>query len=119
MSKYKSLTDFLSNLEGESFMTNFAALEDILGFELPASARQYPAWWANQDRGQSLAWQSAGWKTMDVAVELGTVTFVRGGSETESAWRDLQRHLTIAQAKAGLAKAFGVSPDCIEITIRA
>lgn len=29
-----------------------------------------------------------------------------------------QNHLTIAQAKQGLAKTFGVSPEAIEITIR-
>lgn len=119
MSKYKPLTDYLSHLEGEGFTTNFAALEEILGFELPASARQYPAWWANQDRGQSLAWQSAGWKTMDVSVELGSITFARIGSKEEHVWKELERYLTIAQAKEGLARSLGVSPDCIEITIRA
>ena len=119
MSKYQPLTDYLSKLEGESFFVNFDALEHILGFELPASARQYAAWWANQDRGQSLAWQSAGWKTMDVSVDLGSVTFVRIQSDTERVWQEFNSELTIAQAKMGLAKSLGISPECIEITIRA
>ena len=121
MSKYQPLTDYLKSLSADSdqFTANFGGLEEILGFELPQSARQYPAWWANQDRGQSLAWQSAGWKTMDVSVEIGSITFVRQNSQSEQVWKAMEQQMTIAHAKAGLAKAFGVSPDNIEITIRA
>jgi hypothetical protein len=118
MSKYQPLTDYLSQLEGDAFTTNIAAIEDILGFELPSSSRQYPAWWANQERGQSLAWQSVGWKTADVSLGIGMITFVRSNSETEDRWQQVTKQLSIAQAKAGLARTFGVSPDCIEITIR-
>jgi hypothetical protein len=119
MSKYAELTKYLENVDGESFTTNFAAIERILGFELPASARQYPAWWANQDRGQSTAWQSAGWKTADVSLGLATITFVRTNSQTAQIWNQMLRHLSIEQAKQGLAATFGVTPECIEITIRA
>ena len=119
MSKYQPLSEYLAQLEGESFTTNLNAIEGILGFELPASARQYPAWWANQDRGQSLAWQAAGWKTADVSLGIGTITFVKVNSPSEEIWAEFDRHLSIAQAKAGLAKTLGVSPDSIEITIRA
>jgi hypothetical protein len=119
MSKYQKLAHYLQNLEGESFTTNFGAIEDILGFELPASARQYPAWWANQDKGQSTAWQSVGWKTADVSLGIGTITFVRENSETAQIWNQIGEHLTIEQAKRGLAAALGITPECIEITIRA
>lgn len=119
MSKYYKLTSYLQSLEGESFTTNLDAIEHILGFELPASARQYPAWWANQDRGQSVAWQSVGWKTADVSLGLQTVTFVRANSQTKQVWDHMSKHLTIEQAKLGLAATFGVAPECIEITIRA
>jgi hypothetical protein len=119
MSKYQKLTQYLQNLDGESFTTDFGAIEDILGFELPASARQYPAWWANQDKGQSTAWQSVGWKTADVSLGIGTITFVKTNSQTMQIWNQMMQHITIEQAKRGLAATFGVSPDCIEITIRA
>lgn len=119
MSKYQKLTEYLQNLDGESFTTNFGAIEDVLGFELPASARQYPAWWANQDRGQSLAWLAAGWKTADVSLGIGTITFVQLNSSTEQVWKQLAQMLTIDQAKQGLAATFGVQPENVEITIRA
>ena len=119
MSKYQKLTEYLSDLEGDSFTTNFAALEEILGFKLPSSAREYNAWWANQGRGQSLAWQSAGWKTMDVSPKIKTVTFVRSGAEEEDVWAEFNRQISIKQAKAGLALTFDVEPDQVEITIRA
>lgn len=117
MSKYEKLTEYLSRLDGDAFMTNFGAIEDILGFELPPSARQYPAWWANQGRGQSLAWEQAGWKTSEVSVGIGTVQFVRAGQGSSQA-RSSVAKLTIAQAKEGLAANFGVHPDAVEITIR-
>ena len=121
MSKYDALTNYLNSIspESEEFMANFAGLEEILGFELPSSSRQYPAWWANQERGQSLAWQSAGWKTQDVSVELETINFVRQNSQSAQVWKAMEQQMTILQAKEGLAKAFGVSIDNIEITIRA
>jgi hypothetical protein len=117
MSKYGKLTEYLSQLDGDAFMTNFAALEKILGFELPPSARQYAAWWANQGKGQSLAWETAGWKTSEVSPSIQTVRFVRS---KERVTRDINQvaKLTIAQAKAGLAANFGVSVDSIDITIR-
>lgn len=118
MSKYQPLTDYLSSLQGDQFTTNLGAIEDILGFELPASARQYPAWWANQERGQSLAWQSAGWKTVEVSLGLGTITFVRVNGLEGALRNEAVQPLTIYQAKVGLAATFGVSPENIEITIR-
>ena len=118
MSKYSKLTAYLVDLDGDAFMTNFAALEDILGFDLPPSARQYPAWWANQSKGQSLAWESAGWKTSDVSIGIQTVNFVRTKDQfTDEA--DEVTKLSISEAKMGLAANFGVSPESIEITIRA
>ena len=119
MSKYHKLTVYLLSLQGESFTTNFGAIEQILGFELPASARQYPAWWANQGRGQSSAWQSAGWKTADVSLGIGTITFVRANSSTDQIWSQMETRLTIELAKQGLAETFGVLPENVEITIRA
>ena len=117
MSKYEKLTEYLSELDGDAFMTNFAALEEILGFELPPSARQYPAWWANQGKGQSLAWETAGWKTSDVSPSIQTIRFVRA-KDRSTRTSDQVAKLTIAQAKAGLAANFGVSADSIDITIR-
>ena len=119
MSKYDSLSKYLAELDGDAFTTNFRALEQILGFKLPRSARDYREWWANQGRGHSLAWQSAGWKTVDVSPGIETVTFIKEDSPEAELWEAVATQMTIAQAKDGLAKTFGVAPDQVEITIRA
>lgn len=119
MSKYDKLTRYLEGEQGNNLFLNLGAIESILGFELPPSARQYPAWWANQGRGQSLAWQSAGWKTVDVSLSLGSISFVRVDSPEAEIWDQMHKMMTIQQAKAALAATFGVSPENVEITIRA
>lgn len=117
MSKYNKLQKYLASLDSDSFMTNFDALEDILGLKLPPSAKLYPAWWANQGRGQSLAWEQAGWKTADVSIPLKTVNFVRANKMAPNTSKAAHK-LTIGQAKAGLAANFDVPPEAIEITIK-
>jgi hypothetical protein len=57
---------------------SFREIENLLGFDLPASARKYAAWWANADpqTGQhpySQAWLSAGMHaTVNLAAERVT-----------------------------------------------
>lgn len=79
MSKYDRLTAHLSTLTTEEWPVSFAEIEAILGFKLPASAYEHPAWWANQSggHGQSSAWQEAGWKTEGLNLDEKSVTFVR------------------------------------------
>lgn len=116
MSKYQSLSLHLAQIEGIDWQASFDEIEEVLRRPLPESAKQYPAWWANQGRAQSLAWESAGWKTKDVDLKKEKVTFVYvGGIEDEVP--DAPK-LTIAEAKAGLASNFGVPVDAIEIVVR-
>lgn len=79
LSKYRQLHDYLASARVERQRLSFAAIEDILGFALPASARTYPAWWSNDGTGgrQSGAWLSAGWKTDELDLAGETVTFRR------------------------------------------
>lgn len=119
MSKYVKLSMFLAEADYAFWEASFKEIEEILGFPLPASARQYQAWWANQMRSQSLGWQSAGWKTAGVDLDAEKVTFILVG-ENESDEQSLKpTPLTILDAKLGLAANFGVKLDQIEITIRA
>jgi hypothetical protein len=92
-------------------------IEDAVGAPLPDSAYRYPAWWSNQGRAQSLAWEGAGWKTKSVDLKNEKVTFVYVGDGIERDASDVAK-LTIAEAKAGLAATFEVSVDAVEITIR-
>jgi hypothetical protein len=116
MSKYLNLTLHLAQMEGLEWEAAFDEIEDVLGFKLPKSAWDYSAWWANQGRAQSLAWQNAGWHTSEVDLKGGRVKFVyvadRGDDEPPA------KSLTIAEAKAGLAATFGLPMESIEIVIR-
>ncbi|MES2095330.1 MAG: hypothetical protein V4459_01085 [Pseudomonadota bacterium] len=117
MSKYLKLTLHLAALDQGIWEPKFDEVEEVLGFPLPASARQYPAWWANQSRGQSLAWQGAGWSTNSVNLAEEKVTFLYNEDRGEGDATTVPP-LTISDAKAGLAAHFGVSTDAIEIIIR-
>jgi hypothetical protein len=71
---------------------SFAHIESILGFPMPASARKYRPWWANQSDGghvQAQAWMNAGWRVWSVQLSAERVEFQRvspeqilGASET-------------------------------------
>jgi hypothetical protein len=128
VSKYRNLTLHLASLDETSWIAKFGEVEAVLGFPLPRSAYTYPAWWSNQSGAghiQSQSWQSAGWRTGDVDIANQQVSFfykVDEGVEQRD-FSKLPRTgpkggLTIAEAKAGVAEYFGVSPESVEITIR-
>lgn len=57
----------------------FSDIETIIKGELPPSARQHRAWWANDSVGhvQSKQWLEAGWRVAQINVTEERVTFVR------------------------------------------
>lgn len=79
--KYQGLYTHLCGLRTREWRTSFREIESIVGFELPASARLYRPWWANQSAGaghsQALAWGMAGWETAQVDMEAGTLLLRR------------------------------------------
>ena len=80
MGKYAPLTRYLESLETDSWETHFGEIERILGFKLPDSAAEYPAWWANQKGGghsQTRGWQDAGFETRNVNLLKKKVRFER------------------------------------------
>lgn len=79
-SKYGNLTAHLLALDADSWRPSFTDVERILGFPLPTSARQYPAWWSNSDNGSHshvLSWMSAGFETKEVDIPSQRLTFYR------------------------------------------
>ena len=119
MSKYDSLTAYLLTLEGKPWEATLSDVEKVLGFELPASAHSWYAWWSNPPRTQSRAWLNAGYRVVNVDLDKKQVTFkpaeyVPAQSNGEA---DVSP-LSIAEAKIGLARAYDVKPDQIEIVIR-
>jgi hypothetical protein len=79
MGKYEPLTHYLEKRGGETWDAEFAEVEQILGFPLPRSAHDYPAWWANQQPGhsQTRGWRDAGWETGQVDLAAKRVRFRR------------------------------------------
>jgi hypothetical protein len=47
MGKYSKLGDYLKSSDPDKLTLSFLDVENILGFNLPNSAREYQAWWAN------------------------------------------------------------------------
>ncbi len=79
MGKYDPLTQYLQNKPVEIWEARFSDVESVLGFPLPRSAHEYPAWWANQEPGhsQTRGWQDAGWETGQVDLSAKKVRFKR------------------------------------------
>jgi hypothetical protein len=86
-SKYQPLEHFLRLRSDVRVRLSFAEIEQIVGFPLPRSARQYAPWWANVGGShvQAQSWLCAGWRTRDVDVAGGKVTFERSEPGTRMA----------------------------------
>lgn len=77
--KYRALGEYLSKLPSEPQTLSFNRIEQILGSKLPASARDYDAWWSNSPvpgRHNSV-WLEAGWQTDCLNRNAGSVSFIK------------------------------------------
>ena len=109
MAKYDALGQHLSSLEIDDWTASFSEIERVLGFGLPASAGQYPAWWANQagaGHSQSHAWQEAGWQTRDLNLARRNVRFCRVSSRRNARYRETAERTETRQSLAELARRF-------------
>lgn len=94
MGKYDDLSRFLNSQTTQLVRVDFEVIEEALGFNLPASARKYPEWWANNYGGhvQARAWMDAGWQTEALDLAAKKISFRRltprpsvlGGSHSEA-----------------------------------
>lgn len=74
--KYRKLSALLASAEGKPVSMSFNEIEDILGFKLPASAREHRAFWANtESHSIALSWLSVGYKTMVVDLAEERIVF--------------------------------------------
>lgn len=81
MAKYDPLHEYLSSRTEPLVKLSFSEIERIIGDSLPASAREYPAWWANELDGnhvQARSWLNAGYRTRLPDPNAETIEFVRG-----------------------------------------
>ena len=70
MSKYAPLAEYLGKQETGRVTLTFGQVEEILGAQLPASARCYRPWWGNEIAGQHVqarAWLDVGWRLESVS----------------------------------------------------
>lgn len=79
MSKYDPLRSALERERASSVPMSFRDIEEILGFPLPRSARQYQPWWANTGGSHvhAQSWLKAGWRATGVDLGRERLTFVR------------------------------------------
>jgi hypothetical protein len=81
MSKYAPFANLLRTLPSAEVRFTFAEIEQIIGAELPRSARSYPAWWSNSRTHDSHTWAhewlKAGWEKSGVNFRAEWVTFRR------------------------------------------
>jgi hypothetical protein len=79
-SRYDGLRDYLSQRSEPAVRLSFADIEKIIGGPLPASARRYRPWWANEQSGTHVharSWLDAGRRTANVDLNAATADFVR------------------------------------------
>lgn len=80
-SRYAPLADWLQSQPGKKDLVTltFNEIEQIIGRDLPASARNHRAWWANDSvsHPQSQLWLDAGWRTTYISMGEGRVSFAR------------------------------------------
>ena len=75
MTKYSALGSFLTSSGQLEVKLSFSEIEKILGFKLPPSAHNYPAWWANNGHAQAKSWVGVGFITKTLDIPQKTVLF--------------------------------------------
>ena len=79
MSKYSPLGEFLEVWPAREVTLTFEEVEEILGFDLPSSARSGKGFWVNTVNDfvppSGPGWVSVGWRVTRHGVEDGAVKF--------------------------------------------
>lgn len=75
-SRYDPLVRWLDGQGSSEVRAHFDQIETLLGFALPPSAREHPAWWSSGSvAGRSIA--TSGWRSTQVNLTAETIVFVR------------------------------------------
>lgn len=76
MSKYRPLSERLSQEAADEWRPTFAEIEEVLGFPLPKAAQQ-GAWWSGGEKPHHRAWLQHGWEVALSDPPTGGVHFRR------------------------------------------
>lgn len=76
-SKYWPLFNHLQQSGQDEVTLSFSEIEQLLGHQLPGSARKSRAWWSNRSSGtvQAPAWMEAGYHVEELDLKGEQVTF--------------------------------------------
>lgn len=99
MSKYTPLGEYLRDLDKDKILMSFEKIEDVIGADLPKSARKHRPWWSNGGHSQSDAWMDAGWKVERVDQFKGEVVFKKVGGPQKKVTDKDQRRTPISNKK--------------------
>ena len=78
--KYYKLRQYLSDTKETVLIMSFSEIEEILGFQLNASAYKYPAIWSNSDSHPlAVAWLNAGYRSEQLSLSRRTIVFRKVG----------------------------------------
>jgi hypothetical protein len=84
-SRYAPLSAWLDNqpVDKDQVTVTFREIEQMIGGDLPTSAREHRAWWGNNAKGhaQSRQWLETGWQVSSVSMRGERVTFARSRQE--------------------------------------
>lgn len=77
--KYDPLQVHLESVGLEQIAMTFDEVEQVIGSNLPASARKHRAWWSNDPSKNAVAcaWLEAGYKIESVSMERAILSFRR------------------------------------------
>jgi hypothetical protein len=78
-SRYEGLRVYLSQRSEPVVRLSFADIETIIGGHLPASARRYRTWWANEQSGTHVharSWLDVGRHTANVDLNAAAADFL-------------------------------------------
>jgi len=81
-SRYAPLHEHLAKVskDTKTYELSFDEITTIMGADLPRSAYDHRAWWANtESHSQALAWISAGWKVDGVDLDKQLIHLIRHG----------------------------------------
>lgn len=91
--KYDALASFFATQRQQRLRLTFDQVARHAKAQLPRSAYEHPAWWANHGgrHVQAKAWLEAGYKTENVDLEAQVVEFVRAESPVRGV-REMQKN---------------------------
>jgi hypothetical protein len=77
VTKFEPLTRYLGSLSARERRMSFREVEQVLGFQLPPSARKHRPWWSNNPDNSAMtrAWLAAGFRTERVDMAGETLVF--------------------------------------------